>query len=390
MLIRFINLLIVGWLMAGVATAQAPDLSTSSPCRLSGADTVRGGSTASFTLGPCTAINWTVSSGTIVAQSAGSVTVRFPGSSGATATITAVANVGGQAVSKSVIIRTTPALAGGTVATASQAQSVTTGKIPSPILADAATGGTGDGVFTYQWLASTDGIVFTPIAGAVAQNYQPGPLKTTTWFKRRASNPTGDSVTAGPVLVTVYPSVTGIPILPPLQALNHHGTPAPLTLTVPAVAPSVTYQWQRAYNASFSDAVNLSGASSTSYAPGNMDTTCYYRVMVLNNRDTLYSSPAVVAVHPSLNPGGLQPATQTLTSADVSALLTSTGISGGDGNYLFQWYSSPDGISWSPVLGVASQSYSPGSLKATTWFRVLVSSNGVSLAGTSALITVNP
>jgi len=276
------------------------------------------------------------------------------------------------------------------MATASQALTVAHGKIPGPILADAAAGGVGDGVLTYQWFASTDGTTFTPIAGATAQNYQPGPLKTTTWFRRGVSSPAGDSVTAGPVVVTVYPDLTGIPLHPTVQAVNHHGMPGAVTLTMPAFVPPVTFQWQRAYNPSFSDAVNISGATTAGYTPSNLDSTSYYRVLILHKADTDYSSPAVVAVNPPLNPGGLQPASQTVTAGGVSSILTVTGISGGDGNYQFQWYSSSDGASWSPVPGVSTQGYAPGSLRATTWLRVLVSSNGISLPGNSALITVNP
>jgi hypothetical protein len=58
------------------------------------------------------------------------------------------------------------------------------------------------------------------------------------------------------------------------------------------------------------------------------------------------------------------------------------------GAYTFFWYSSPDGTTWSPIAGVFTAAYAPGPLTSTTWYRVLVTCNGVAVASDSAVINV--
>jgi hypothetical protein len=59
---------------------------------------------------------------------------------------------------------------------------------------------------SYQWESSTDGVNFSAISGATAQNYAPGQLTTTTYFRRRASanNGCSDGLT-NPIEITINP-----------------------------------------------------------------------------------------------------------------------------------------------------------------------------------------
>ena len=70
----------------------------------------------------------------------------------------------------------------------------------------------GDGAYAYQWQSSLSAASgFTDIVGANAQNYQPGNLTSTTYFRRLVSSGTC-SVFSTPVMVTVNPksAMTGL------------------------------------------------------------------------------------------------------------------------------------------------------------------------------------
>ncbi len=64
----------------------------------------------------------------------------------------------------------------------SAAQAICAGTTPNALTGQLPTGG--DGTFIYQWQSSSDNIVWTNIPGANFQDYSPGILNTTTYFKR--------------------------------------------------------------------------------------------------------------------------------------------------------------------------------------------------------------
>jgi gliding motility-associated-like protein len=62
----------------------------------------------------------------------------------------------------------------------------------------------GTGTLTFQWESSPNGATWTAIAGATAEDYQPGTLTTTTHYRRKVSNSVCD-VFSVPVIITVNP-----------------------------------------------------------------------------------------------------------------------------------------------------------------------------------------
>jgi hypothetical protein len=383
-LLPMMVLLMVG---AGSARAQttAPAANAAS-CILAGIDTVTAGSTASFTLGSCAAGNWATSCGKITGQTPGSVTVNFGVSACGSATITAT-NGGATLATKKVTVVPAPALTAGTIEVP---LAVNYKQTPHLISAPAAGGGICGGVYTYQWLSSTDNSNFSPIAGAIGQNYQPGPLTATMYFKRQTNCSGTLLFTSNTVMVAVYPPLAGVSLSPVTQSINYHTAPATLTLSpLNGGSGGLSYQWQSSSNGLFTSKVVPGGAGSSSFTPGNLDSTTYYRVALIRSGDTVYSAAAVVTVFPSLNAGNISPASQVLAYDSVPAPLGSQGVSGGNGTYVYRWYSSPDGSNWSLLSGVATPDYSPGGLVATTWFRVVVSSNGLQATSAAAVVNVN-
>src|SRR6185312_9782929 len=137
-----------------------------------------------YTLGgSCTATGWTCSCGTIVSWTSTSVTITFDRTDCFSADITAT----GTGTTKTVTINPPPALDGGSISNATQAINYNT--TPAAIAASSASGGGCTDGYNYQWYYSTDGVNFVTISGAVDQNYQPGVLTDTTWFKRQTTCP---------------------------------------------------------------------------------------------------------------------------------------------------------------------------------------------------------
>ncbi|MCS3795084.1 DUF6443 domain-containing protein [Niastella sp. OAS944] len=74
---------------------------------------------------------------------------------------------------------------------------VPAGSTPGKLTAGPATGGGCNSNYQYQWQISNDGVTFTDIAGVNAQGltYEPNPVTTTTYFRRRVHCGTEDAYT---------------------------------------------------------------------------------------------------------------------------------------------------------------------------------------------------
>ena len=95
----------------------------------------------------------------------------------------AVTSNGAVGNSSSAVINVNPQLLPGTISPLYI--SIYSGTAPGPIMGITfPTGGACGGTYSYQWQSSTDGTNFTNISGATSQNYTPGTLSTTTWYRR--------------------------------------------------------------------------------------------------------------------------------------------------------------------------------------------------------------
>ncbi len=91
-------------------------------------------------------------------------------------------------------------------------QTICEGIVPALLTGDLPTGGGGN--YRYQWYSSTDNINWAQISGATSQDYQPGALAATTYFKRELDAAQCDA-TSNIITVTVNPkpvaSITAVP-----------------------------------------------------------------------------------------------------------------------------------------------------------------------------------
>jgi RHS repeat-associated protein len=335
--------------------------------------------------GTCaTAFNWTTTCGSIVSSAPDGFTVYFDDPTCTSAVIKAYNSSGGVIASKTVTINPVPPLSGGNISNTSQSINYNT----SPALISCSSAANGTGSYSYLWFYSTDNSTYYS-TGATGQNYQPGTLTSTNYFKRLAQSG-NQSAYSDIATVSVYPQLVSGSAGPGSQTINYNTSPATLSISSASGGTgSYSYQWQYSSSAggSFSP---ISGATGSTYNPGALTSTSYYNVQTNSNGAIVYSNVISVGVYAQLNAGSVSPSSATLNYNTSPGTLSTSGVSGGNGSYSYQWQSSPNASSWSNISGATGSTYAPGNLTSTTYFRAMVTSNGVSAAGSYTSINVYP
>ncbi|MEA1897959.1 MAG: hypothetical protein U9N53_09910, partial [Bacteroidota bacterium] len=154
-------------------------------------------------------------------------------------------------LSNSVEIVVHPLISGNTI---SADQTICKGTTPvalagsePPVLA----GGEGAGTYTYQWLESTDDILYTDIAGATGAHYSPGNLDVEYYYRREVtstfvngSNNVCIDTTAIPVVIDIHPTYTAdLADLSTGQDTVCYGIQGKLSLTFVEAIPGSNGPW---------------------------------------------------------------------------------------------------------------------------------------------------
>ncbi|RYY86719.1 MAG: PKD domain-containing protein, partial [Chitinophagaceae bacterium] len=113
---------------------------------------------------------------------------------------------------------------------------------PAPLNGSLPTAFGGAVALTYQWEQSTNGVNFTAIPGATAQNFAPGVLNQNTWYRRivrsnRCPNPTGG------ISDTVLVEVTPVPVASFVPSSVQGCSPMTVTFTNNTSGSANTYTW---------------------------------------------------------------------------------------------------------------------------------------------------
>ncbi|WP_162549698.1 gliding motility-associated C-terminal domain-containing protein [Hymenobacter nivis] len=288
----------------------------------------------------------------------------------------------------SVAITVLPVLTAGSI-TADQTVCAGSGAVPL-MSTSLPIGGTG--TFIYQWESSPDNIAWTAIAGATNATFVPGILAATTYFRRRVtSGPCG--AVSNAVKLTVLPALLAGTIAAN-QAICLGAAPAPLTSETPATGGPgpIAYQWEFSPDNATWTAIN--GATGLAYAPGSLGSTAYFRRRASSPGTCapVFSNVVVITVAPALAAGTIG-SPQGLCPGATPAPLTSTaGASGGTGTYAYQWESSPNNSTWTPIAGATGADYAPGPLTATTYYRRRATSGvcGLEYSSSVALTLLPP
>ncbi|WP_310397846.1 T9SS type A sorting domain-containing protein [Hymenobacter sp.] len=174
------------------------------------------------------------------------------------------------------------------------------------------------------------------------------------------------------------------------QTVCAGGTPAPLASLMAASGGTGTYAYQWESSLDNFAWTAIPGAAGAMYEPGPLASTTYFRRRVTSGTGssaTATSNTVMVIMLPTLTAGSIG-ADQTLFAGTVPASLTSiTGATGGTGTYAYQWEASPDGSTWTVIAGASGDTFAPGPLTFTTYFRRRVTS-GVCAPAFSSVVTL--
>lgn len=278
-------------------------------------------------------------------------------------------------------IRVVPVIGNNSIGSA---QTICVGSVPASLTGLLPNGGSG--LYSYAWESSTNGSTWVGIVGANSVGYQPGALPASTYFRRVVSSLPCGAVSSNVILISAE-NPPGPNQIGPSQTICTGQTPALLTGTIPTGGNgSYTFQWL-----SSSNQVNWTGVgSSISFQPGALNTTTYYRRVVQSGVCVRDSGNSVkLDVIPGLTGNQIQ-SDQTLCLGTVASILTGSLLSGGTGNYTYQWQSSAQSSVWANLSGETQAVYNPGSLSATTYFRRLVQSGICSFTTNTILIEITP
>jgi RHS repeat-associated protein len=268
--------------------------------------------------------------------------------------------------------------------------------LPENIVASGPSGGACSGAVTTQWQQSSDNSSWSNISGATGYTLiMSSALTQTMYYRRFDSQAGGSSGYTGTATVTVMPQLTaGGPISPGSQDIFTGTAPSAGLSGVGSLggdcSGAYSYQWQ-----SSTDGTNfsaISGATNTSYTPGVLTQTTWFRRMVTCYVETAYTNTVVVNVYPHLSGASLSPASAAINNATSPGQLSVTGVSGGicSGGYQYQWKSSTDGTNFAVISGVTGSSYTPGNLTATTYYQVVITCGSETVTSNTATITVYP
>lgn len=261
----------------------------------------------------------------------------------------------------------------------------------------APTGGGGAGSYTYQWESSTTSAIadFSPISGANSQNYSPGIISQTTWFRRVVISPPCANHVSTAIVVNVNYPIVGNSASGP-QTICTNSIPSTLIGSTPTGGTGTfTYVWQVA--SSLPGTFGTAGGTNNQidYTSPALTATRWFRRQITSGVcPVTFSDTIKITVNPNIATNTVTPSSQTICSTNPAGTLTGSNPTGGGGSgtYSFQWESSTTSAiaGFSPIIGANDQNYSPGILTQTTWFRrVVISPPCANLTSTAVLVTVN-
>jgi hypothetical protein len=186
---------------------------------------------------------------------------------------------------------------------------------------------------------------------------------------------------SAPKTVTVIPSLTAS-ISGGTTPICYNTSPGQLSVSPSGGTGSYTYQW---YNTTSGI---ISGATSSTYTPGNLTvSTGYYCAVTSGTCGTVNTSTRSITVYSQLTAsinGGTTPICYNTSPGQLSA-----SGSGGTGSYTYQWYNTTSGV----ISGATGSTYNPGNLTASIGYYCAVTSETcgtVNTATKSIIITTLP
>ncbi|HVY74704.1 MAG TPA: DUF6443 domain-containing protein [Puia sp.] len=294
-----------------------------------------------------------------------------------------VTSNGASATSSSATVTVYPQIVAGSISPS--APNINYNTSPGTLTLSGVSGGSG--TYTYQWQSSPDGSSWTNVSGATSTTYTPPSLTATIRYRVvvTSNSATGNSIAT---IVNVYQQLQPGGVSPSTQSINYGATATMSTTGVSGGTGIYTYRWLNS-SSPVSGFGDISGATSPTYTTPGLTVTTYYQLEVTSNGVVTYSTVGAVNVYPQLAGGSISPNGGQIGLGGSTGTMTLSGVSGGNGTYTYQWQSSPNGSTWTTIGGATATTYSAANVTISTYYHVVVTSNGASANSASVLFTVN-
>jgi PKD repeat protein len=217
-------------------------------------------------------------------------------------------------------------------------------------------------------------------------NLAPGQIYTFTWTITGPSpcGPTQDNV----VITNLLPVTNTITSTSTVVCFNQ-------IISITGDTPTggngtYTYRWEASSDGAIWSTISGQTGKDLSY---QLQATLSFRRIVSSSACTSISNIIRIIAQPPIA-NNLITADQAICTGVVPAALTGTIPEGSDGNFNYQWQSSPNGTTWTDISAAVTQNFQPLALTATTLYRRIVSTitcNGdLRSISNAVIITVRP
>ena len=236
----------------------------------------------------------------------------------------------------------------------------------------------GDNIYHYRWLKNNgDSLHWTFTSSPdTFQNYSPGPLVNTTFYRRVAFSGLRNTCKDTSIMlkVSVTPPISQNQIQQD-QTICGGTSPAIFTGQTPSGGNNVfNFQWESSNNGNNWDSIST-GTNLQNYKHGILDYTKYFRRIVRSGyldccKDT--SNFIKATVQPAIENNHIASDQEICTGQTPARLTQGNGIlTGGNGIFTFLWQQRPTGTqTWSDIITSGNQvEYQPGEITQTTYYR---------------------
>ncbi|UXP31766.1 PKD domain-containing protein [Reichenbachiella agarivorans] len=253
------------------------------------------------------------------------------------------------------------------------------------------TGGETADPYIYLWQTSSNQSTWSAAAGTNDQeDYQvqaSSPSDQNTSYYRRKTQSLNCVVYSGTFTVITDPETLPGTLSSDTDECygSNNGT-----LTLNTYRGSVV-DWESDTDIAFGSPTSLGNTAST-YDYSNLVQTTYFRAQVQSGVcSAQYSNTVTITIQDEIVGNTIDSDIDECSDTDPGTI-SATAVSGGAGagTYSYQWQQSSDDSNFSDISGATSETYSPGILTTTMYYRRVVSSIGaITCSNTSASMAIN-
>jgi hypothetical protein len=212
-----------------------------------------------------------------------------------------------------------------------------------------------NGVYTYQWQKSLNGLLWSDIPSATNFTYLSNALNKKTFFRLKSTSNCG-VVFSDSIVISLYDSLIK-PTISPAQTVCYGFKSDTIRIVNTATSGNnvFNYQWQESTNGTlWSDILN---ATQTKLVLSNNTILKYIRIKAVSTAScgTLYSDSIRITVLPILTKPTISTAQTICYGFKTDTIKMVNSATGGNNIFNYQWQESINGTLWSDILN-ATQS----------------------------------